>query len=289
MPEEFRAQLLTLGLEASRIRPLCMRIPMGSSSIRIPAVKDDDRSAGSVFGGVRGYWTAAGGTINESEPAFAQVGLNAKGLKFYTELENELIADSFTSAEALVVAMIGMAEPWFFDQAVIGGSGTGEPLGVTNAAARIGVTRGTSNEVNLVDVANMYARMLPSSLGRAVWIISPAVLAQLMMPESTAGAQVFWPDLTQGLRMRLGGNPVIISEHVPDLGSANDIMFVDFGFYLVGDRQALSLATSPHFKFQNDITAVRGVERIDGQPWVQSALTPANGGDTLSPIVGLAA
>jgi hypothetical protein len=37
------------------------------------------------------------------------------------------------------------------------------------------------------------------------------------------------------------------------------------------------------------VTAFRVIERVDGRPWLQSAITPQNNGATLSPFVKLAA
>jgi HK97 family phage major capsid protein len=129
-----------------------------------------------------------------------------------------------------------------------------------------------------------------------VWIISPAVITSLMQlvlegPSSDV-APPLWLSNQQaisGPTLSLLGRPVIVSEKVPDSNSANDITFVDFGFYLIGDRQVMSAMSSPHFKFQNDQTAYRIIERLDGRPWLNSAITPKNNGDTLSPFVGLAA
>lgn len=290
VPEEFRAQLMQIGLQESSIRRRCTQIPLGSSKMRLPALRDTDHSGNTVFGGVRAYWTKPGQAITESEPSFMERVLDASGLKILTDIENELMSDSFISAEAFLVQMWSQAIPWFEEQAFLNGDGVGQPLGITNSAARIGVSRATSNEVNIADLANMEARMLPSSLGRAVWVFSPQVLPQLTQLESTGGAQVLVRNLGTDNVRAVGsvlGYPFIINEHAATLGSANDIMFVDWNFYLIGDRQALSIASSPHAKFAEDITVFRGVERLDAMPWVDSPITPANGGDTLSPIVGL--
>ena len=84
------------------------------------------------------------------------------------------------------------------------------------------------------------------------------------------------------------GRPVIFTEKMPVLGTQGDIGLYDFGYYLIGDRQAISMASSPHFKFQNDQTVYRFIERVDGRPWLQTALTPRNAGPTLSPFVQVA-
>jgi HK97 family phage major capsid protein len=71
------------------------------------------------------------------------------------------------------------------------------------------------------------------------------------------------------------------------LGTTGDLALVDFGYYLLGDRQSMQISSSEHFKFGNDLTSFRIIERLDGRTWIQSAITPENGGSTLSPVVVL--
>jgi len=63
-------------------------------------------------------------------------------------------------------------------------------------------------------------------------------------------------------------------------------MFIDFGYYLIGDLMQMRADSSPHVKFQNDMTVYRVTERVDGRGWLQSALTP-KAGSTLSPFIKL--
>jgi HK97 family phage major capsid protein len=87
------------------------------------------------------------------------------------------------------------------------------------------------------------------------------------------------------------GRPVIISEKVNSTANSatagGDINFIDFAQYLVGDRMAMSAEMSTDYKFGNDVTAFRFIERVDGRPWMQSAITPQNNSATLSPYVQL--
>jgi len=64
---------------------------------------------------------------------------------------------------------------------------------------------------------------------------------------------------------------------------------VDFSYYLIGDRMALEMASSAHTRFPTDETDFRFIQRVDGRPWIDSALTPRNGSDTLSPFMAIAA
>jgi HK97 family phage major capsid protein len=85
--------------------------------------------------------------------------------------------------------------------------------------------------------------------------------------------------------MTLLGRPVIFSEQVPKLTEPGALNFIDFAYYLIGDRQAAEARSSEHLRFNEDRTAYRIIERVDGRPWLNSPITPANNSATLSPFV----
>ena len=295
IPEILRADLLSTALESAIVRSRARVIPMDSSMVSFPTV-DSTSNVSSVFGGVVGYWTEEGATLTESQPRFGRIRLEANKLVLYTEIPNELIRDSQPSLEAFIGDIFPEALAWYEDVAFFIGGGAGEPLGFLNAPATISVTRSTTvggNNVEWADIANMYARMLPQSLSRAAWIISPDVLPSLLQMELPGGAAPVviggnqFPTGASAPTLSMLGRPIIVSEKARQVGTAGDINFVDFGFYLIGDRQAMSARQSEDFRFNTDVTAFRVIERLDGRPWLQSAITPQNGGNSLSPFVRL--
>lgn len=294
IPEILRAELLRVALERAVVRSRARVIPMDSLTVPFPTV-DATSNVSSVYGGVVGYWTEEGATLTESQPRFGRIELKANKLVLYTEVPNELLRDAQPSLEAFIGDIFPEAIAWFEDVAFFVGGGVGEPLGFLNAPAAISVTRSTTTagaNVEWVDIVNMYARMLPQSLDRAVWVISPDVLPSLLTAQVPGGGPVVmgvngYPDPSMSPRLSILGIPVIVSEKARAVGTAGDINLVDFGFYLIGDRQAMSARQSEDYRFQNDVTAFRVIERLDGRPWLQSAITPQNGGSTLSPFVKL--
>lgn len=291
IPEVLRAELLQVALETSVVRSRARVVPMDSLTVPFPMV-DSTSNVSSVYGGITGYWTEEGATLTESQPRFGRVVLNAHKLTLYTEIPSELIQDSRPSMVTLLDQMFPEAMAWFEDVAFFIGGGVGEPLGFLNAAATVSVDRDTVSTVKWADIVNMYSRMLPQSLNRAVWIVSPDVFPQLAT--MTVGNVPVWIGNSPsggGATSPWGtmlGRPLIISEKARALGSAGDVNFVDFGFYLVGDRQAMSARQSEDYRFKNDVTAFRVIERLDGRPWLNSAITPQNGSaNTLSPFVNL--
>lgn len=296
IPEVLRAELLRVALENSVVRQRARVIPMETLRVPFPAI-DATSNVSSVFGGVVGFWTEEGAALTESQAAFSRIVLDAKKLTAYTEVPNELISDSAISFQAFLDEIFPEALSFYEDIAFLKGTGVGEPLGAlaSGNGAIVEVAKESGQAADTIvweNIVKMYARMLPGSLDRAVWIVSPDVfpeLATMALSVGTGGSAIWLNNGVGGPPMTILGRPVIVSEKTPGvLGDLGDISFVDFGFYLIGDRQVMSALSSPHFKFQNDQTAYRIIQRVDGRPWLQSSITPQNGSAALSPFVQLA-
>jgi HK97 family phage major capsid protein len=294
VPEAFRAELMSLSLENSVVRPRARIVPMETSRVIYPFL-DDTSHVSNVFGGVTGFWTPESGPMTDTAATFGRLALEAWKLTAFANVPNELIADSAISFEAFIRSTFPQALAYFADVAFLSGNGAGQPLGILTAgnAARVSVAKesGQANDTILwQNIVKMYSRMLPQSLNSAVWVVSPDVfpeLATMALSVGTGGSAIWLQNGVGGPPMTILGRPVIVSEKVENLGDQGDINFIDFSYYLVGDRQAMTVASSEHFRFQNGETSFKFVERLDGRPWLQSALTPRNGGPTLSPFVTL--
>jgi len=260
--------------------------------VPFPAI-DSTSNVTSVFGGITAFWTEEGATLTGKQPVFRRLVLDAKKLTVYTDVPNELIADSLISFDAFINDLFPEALAFYEDVAFFTGGGVGEPLGFLSNSATIAVTKESGQAANTIvweNIIKMYARMLPSSLNRAVWVVSPNTfpeLATMALSVGTGGAPVMQTNGAVTPSQTILGRPVIVSEKAKTLGTAGDVNFVDFGFYLIGDRQVMSARSSEHFKFQSDQTSFRIIERLDGRPWLNSAITPQNNSDTLSPFVEL--
>ena len=284
VPEEFRSQLMMLTLQPNAIRSMATVLPMGSSTLTVPAIRDESHSGKTVYGGVRAYWTEAGEDITESEPNFSQIRLTAKGLLTLTTVNNTLIMDSFTTLTPLIGKLFMGASDWEQERTFIRGTGAGEPLGILNSPATVTVSGGTA-VLTTDHIGSMEARLLPECDPYAVWMIHPSMRADLYSLTND-GIQVWHGPLAQRQPSMLNGRPIIVNEHMNAKGTAGGNMgLVDWRMYLIGDRQAMSMAASEHSKFSSNQTQIRGVQRLDGQPWLDTALTPAQGTDTLSPFV----
>lgn len=293
IPERLRADLLRVSLETALMRRFARTIPMDSLTVPFPTL-DATSNVSSVHGGITAYWTEEGAALAESDPTFGRVVLQARKLTARADVPNELFQDSIISLEAFISDVFPDALAWFEDTAFIGGSGVGEPLGWLNANALLVQAQESTQLANSIvwqNILRMYAQMLPSSLGRAIWVANLDTfpeLAQMALSVGTGGSAIWLNNGTVGPPMSILGRPVYFTEKVPSITDQGCLSFIDPGYYLIGDRQTMRAETSAHYRFGNDITTMRFIQRLDGRPWIADSITPQHGQSDLSPFVTLA-
>lgn len=294
VPEEWRSDILTRALEMSIVRPAATVIPLTTGKLKYPAV-DMTTEVGEVYGGMVFAWTDEGGTIAPSDATFAAVALEANKLTGGALIPNELLRD----APALTVWLrTNMPNGWahFEDLGFLKGNGVKKPLGQLHAdnPSLITITKEVGQPAASFTWNNalaMLSRLLPECFDRAQWIITPDALPEIFtmaLPVGTGGSAVMFAEGggSQRLPMNLLGLPIRWSRKAPGvLGTKGDVSLTDLSTYLIGDTMDMRIDTSEHAAFWTDKTGFRVVGRVDGQPSHLSALTPENGGPTLSATV----
>lgn len=292
IPEVLRSEIMQLALEESLVRPRATVIPMESLKVPIPTVDETSRVT-NIFGGMQFYWSSEGAAGVDSSAKFSQVTLDAKKLFGYSGIPNELLRDA-----PAFLGWFGAKFPagiaWFEDIAFLTGDGVDKPMGCVAGAGTVSVNRGNANTIVYDDIVKMYQSMYPSSAKNAVWLASHDSFQQLAeLTFTPAGGTpvpvMLWQANAVGAPVyTLLGRPVIFTEKTYKLGTKGDLMFVDLSEYLIGDRQMMQIESSSDYLFGTDKTAYRVIERVDGRPWVQSAITPHNNSTvTVSPYVVL--
>lgn len=293
---DFSTELLRRVYETGQLASRARRIPLssGSNGVKIPAVNESSRADGSRWGGVRAYWTVEGGTKTASQPTFRDVELNLHKLTALVYVTDELLQDA-AALESYVSQAVSEELAFRLDDAILNGTGTGQPLGILNAAATVSVAKETGQVAATLQSENlvkMYSRMWPGSTSRGVWFHNVDILPQLLttgIQVGVGGSTVFMPagGLSGQPYNTLFGRPMVGIEQAATLGTVGDIVFADMSQYLLIDRP-VQTAMSIHVQFLTDQTVFRFVYRVDGQPAWHAALTPKNGSNTLSPYITLA-
>jgi HK97 family phage major capsid protein len=139
----------------------------------------------------------------------------------------------------------------------------------------------------------MMARMHSNWRDGAVWFVNQDVLPALetlQFEVGVGGVPVMLPPggLSDSPYARLYGKPVIPLEYCATLGTVGDIILANLNAYAVALRGSMDTAYSMHLKFDYAQTAYRVIFEVDGQPWLNSAITPFKGTNTTSPILTLA-
>lgn len=297
IPEELRAEVLSVSLEESLVRPKAQVVPLTTGKMRWPVV-DFTTEVGEVFGGIVMSWLDEGQTIPETSGSFAAIELIAHKLGGLASLPNELIRNA-PALEAWVRQNLPKALAHFEDLGFLKGNGVKKPLGAlhaNNPALIVVADEGAAQQsgITWINALTMLSRLLPDSFANAEWIVTPDALPEIFtmaLPVGTGGSAVMVGEGTGSQRLPLSmlGIPLRFSRKAPAvLGTQGDISLVDNSRYVIGDNMAMSLDTSEHSSFRSDKTDFRIIELVDGQPGMLSPLTPENGGPTLSSWVQLA-
>ena len=289
LPEEMRDMLITAELEESILLGKVTTLPMSGRQLSLPMI-DVSSHVGSLFGGVRVYWRGESDPITKTAARFGVVKLEPNTVIGATSLAVEHMEDT-NFLDAYFTSTFPQALAHAKDSAFLVGNGIGQPLGILNAPGRVEVSAMPGQAAGTVvyqNITRMWSRMLPASKKRAIWVASPEVEVELMemaLDVGTGGSAVWLTNAVGAPPLTIFGRPVYSSEKVPALGDLGDISFIDPTYYLHGDRQGPRMEQSNIPGWDEHEHDFKVTERYDGRPWFRTALTPANGGPTLSPVV----
>lgn len=293
---DFSSELLQQVYQTGILAPRCRRITISGNAngLKINGVDETSR-ASTRSGGIVGYWKDEAAQKTASKPKFRQIELTLHKLIGLCYATDELLADA-AALEGFIRQAFAAEFGFLLDDAIIRGTGAGQPLGILNAGCLVTVTKegGQGKTIVWENVVKMYARLFAQSRPNAVWLINQAAEPQLMqmaMSVGTGGVPVYLPagGASQSPYATLFGRPVIAIEQCSALGDVGDIIFGDFNGYILAEKGGIESAMSIHVKFDYDESVFRFVLRCDGQPVRASSLTPYKGSDALSHFVALAA
>jgi len=296
--KDFATGLITKVHETSILWNKIRQIPISSnaSGLKLPGIDETSRANGSRWGGIRAYWLEQGGTKTASKPKFLILELSLKKLIGLCYATDELLEDA---AALGTVIREGFTEEFGFklDDAILNGTGAGQPLGILNAGCLVTQAKETGQAATTIvweNIQKMYARLWSRSRPNMIWLINQDCLPQLMsmsMPVGTGGVPVWLPAGAASGKPYdvLLGRPVVVVEQCQTLGTKGDIYLVDLSQYIAIKKGGLQTASSIHVQFTTDETCFRFVMRVDGQPLWNNALTPYKGtANTQSPFICLA-
>lgn len=260
--------------------------PTSSNSVEI--VTDESTPWGAT--GVQANWRSEGAQLSASKLATSGVQVKLHELYAFVLATGELLQDA-ARLTARLTKKAPLAITYKCNEAIVNGTGAGQPLGWFTSGAKVSVAKEASQVAATVvaaNVAKMFARLINPSQG--IWFVNQDVLPQLMTM-TLGNNSVFMPPVS-GLVGAPGGfllgRPVRFLENCQTVGTQGDIQFVNpKGYYCAHKGDAPEFAESMHLYFDYNMSAFRWIFRCGGQPYLSAAISPAKGSTTRSHVVVL--
>ena len=268
--QDFVTELLKRTYETGILASRAKKIPISTNAngMKINAVDEDSRANGSRWGGVQTYWEGEADELTGSKPKFRQLELSLKKLTGLCYATDELLQDA-AALEAVIRQAFAEEFGFKIDDAILDGSGEGEPLGILNSGAIVKVEK-EKEQTDIITVENLI------KMWNRLWARSRA---NVYIP---AGG------LSEKPYGTLFGRPVIPLEQCNAAGEVGDIILADIGQYLLIDKGGVKAASSIHVRFLYDESVFRFIYRVDGKPIWNKPLSPYKGSASVSPFVTLA-
>ena len=297
VPPDFRTAIMEKVMGEDSLLSRTDQMTTASNSITFPA---DETTPWDSSGGIQAYWADEASQITQSKIALKEKQVRLHKLTALVPVTEELLEDA-GSLDGYLRRKVPQKFDYKVQNAIIRGSGAGQPVGILNSDCLISVAKDTtaspiqpSDTVWYSNIVAMYSRMYAPCRSRAVWLINQDIEPSLFTMQFTTGVNspvpVYLPaNGAAGLPYAtLMGRPVIPVESASTLGDKGDIILADLSQYLsVTKTGGIRSDVSIHLFFDYDTAAFRFIMRIAGMPWWASAIDPANGTNTRSCFVTL--
>lgn len=288
LPASFRDEIWELVIADD---DLLTRVDLEQTAARqVDWVADETTPWGST--GIVARWRSEAAQMSASTLATKGRSITLHELYAFVLATEELLEDAPRLNDRLR-RKAAQAINWKINDAIIYGTGAGQPLGWFNSTPLISVAKESGQAADTIVAANvlkMYSRLLVAPGDQPFWMANRDIVPQLAV--MTIGDQPVWippnglMDAPGGMLL---GYPVRWSEHAKTLGDKGDLQLVSpRGYYAARRTSGPQFASSMHLFFDYAMEAFRWTFRFAGQPYLSAAVDAANGSATKSHFVALA-
>lgn len=288
VPPEFREEVYELVFAMDDLLTFIDLEPTLSNAVEF--VGDESTPWGST--GIQAKWRAEATQMTATKLLNEPRTVKLNELYAFVLATDELLEDA-PRLNARLTRKSAEAIRWKASDAIVFGTGVGQPLGYFNSGALISVAKETGQAADTIVAANvvkMYSRLLPQNIAGAFWLANSDTIPQLMT--MTLGNNVLWIPPATGLVNAPGGvllgRPVRLSEHTKTVGDKGDLQLIDpMGYYGTNKASGIKMDTSMHLFFDFGMQAFRWTFRFGGMPYLSAPISPASGTNTKSHFVVL--
>lgn len=260
VPEELRAEVFRTLPDYAVMRRIARIIPMNTDTLKLNAL------------GARptAYWTAEYASKSTTSADFTQVSLSPNDLVCLLPVSEQLLADANINmvqfVTELFVEAIGAGE----DKAFFTGSGTGQPKGInqeTLNTVNAATTLGFDHVISLIDQVPQRVAQSPGAA-----FVAHRYVKRILRTVKDSNNNYIWRDggaaasntgETKRLPDTLYGYPFYEQNDL----NQEELYFGDWTYYIIGDRQAISVRTTTEGgdAWRRNAMEIKAVERVDGK------------------------
>lgn len=256
VPTSFVRSLYESLVERSAIRQTNVRVLTTTSGEKMLVPKVTTRGSAALV--------SEGGTLQESDPAFGQVELDAYKYGQLIQLSSELIADSGVNILDFIARDAGRALGEATGTHYVTGDGSSKPAGVSPNATN-GVTADSDTEITAEEVIDLYFSVIGPYRRNGYWMMNDSTLATVAKLQDGSGRYLLDP-LATTTPQTIRGRPVVTDHNMAEIAaSARVILFGDFSGYTIRDVGSMRFERSEHFAFDTDLVTFRSIMRTDGE------------------------
>lgn len=296
VPPDFRAAIVQKLMAEESLLSRTDQMQSSSNAITIPL---DETTEWQATGGIRAYWEGEAQALTQSKPQLKELTVRLHKLTCLVPLTEELMQDAASMA-SYVQNRAPEIMAFRINDAIINGTGVGQPLGILNSAGTVSVAAESgqaADTINFQNLQKLYYRVRSESRRGGVWLMHPDVEEQLpFLAFPTSGGTVATPvylpagGASTAPFGTLFGRPIIPTEACKVLGDAGDVIFGDLRMYLTATKiGGIRSDVSIHIYFDQDVTAFRFIFRVGGQPWRNSTITGYRAGSNARGLFGTVA
>jgi HK97 family phage major capsid protein len=285
VPAEYRDQVSELVFDEPDLVADVAPEPTSRNAVEQPV----DESTPWGAAGIQAKWRREVEQMTPSKLATEGRFLQLHELYAFVTVTEELLQDA-PLLNARLARGAARAISWAASDAIMWGTGVGQPLGWMQSGALVSVAKESGQAAATIVPANivkMFSRLRPGAIARSRWYANSEILPQLMSLQAGDSGPLLWTPPATGFREAPGGillgRPIVFSEHCKPLGTVGDLQLVDpSGYFAVMRRPGVQFAESMHLYFDYNLRAFRWTFRIGGMPFLSAPVDPAHGSTTKS-------
>ena len=271
VPDEFERTLIQALDEENIFRRIATVIHSNSGDRKIPVVASKGSAA----------WVDEEGTYGESDDTFGQITLGAYKLGTLIKVSEELLNDSAFDIAGHIATRFGVRFGNAEEDAFINGTGPSanpqvtpsQPTGIlTSLTASAGNTTANAQTVTFDNIYKLYYSLKSPYRRNAAFLCNETLLLQLMLLKDGNSNYIWKPGLEAGKPDTILGRPIYTSGYMPAItGNVTQdknkkvLLFGDFSYYWIADRQNRTLKRLNELYAVTDQVGFIGTQRVDGK------------------------